>query len=162
MFNNLVISIPIVFYFNEYNTSPTNVFAELGTEIFHSDSGRRHQSVTESLAQRRDNDGDVRTWRAVSLPVEPRDVPGGARGRATRDPTSDGLTIGQFAPPPDICSPEITIGNESVPKIIITDTVNLFFKLRSAFCYFQTITVSECCLIKSLPYILFMKNIFIF
>ena len=37
----------------------------------------------------------------------------------------------------------VGIGNESVPKIIINNTINLFFKLQSAFCYFQTITVSE-------------------
>jgi len=32
-------------------------------------------------------------------------------------------------------------------------------KLQSALCKFQTITVSECCLIKLLPYILFEKYI---
>ena len=36
-----------------------------------------------------------------------------------------------------------------------------FFKLQSAFWQFQTITVSECCLIKLLPYILFKKYIYI-
>jgi len=35
------------------------------------------------------------------------------------------------------------------------------FKLQSAFWYFQTITVSECCLIKLLLYILFQKYIYI-
>jgi len=35
-------------------------------------------------------------------------------------------------------------GHESVPKIIINDTLNLFFKLQLAFWYFETITVSEC------------------
>jgi len=49
------------------------------------------------------------------------------------------------------------MGNESVPKIIINNTTNLFLKLQSAFCYFQTITVSECYLIKLLTYILFKK-----
>jgi len=34
-----------------------------------------------------------------------------------------------------------------------------FFKLHSAFCYFQTTTVDECCSIKLLPYILFEKHI---
>ena len=39
---------------------------------------------------------------------------------------------------------------------------NIFFlKLQPAFCEFQTITVSECCLIKLLPYIL-VENILIF
>jgi len=52
------------------------------------------------------------------------------------------------------------IRNESVPKIIINNTINLFLKLQSAFCEFHTITVSECCLIKLLPYILFEKNIY--
>jgi len=32
------------------------------------------------------------------------------------------------------------IGNESMPKIIINDTINLFFKLQSAFCQFQTVS----------------------
>jgi len=36
-----------------------------------------------------------------------------------------------------------------------------FFKLLSALWQFQTITVSECCLIKLLPYILFEKYIYI-
>ena len=40
------------------------------------------------------------------------------------------------------------IGNESVPKIIINETVNLFFfKLQSAFWQFQTIAITECFLI---------------
>ena len=55
------------------------------------------------------------------------------------------------------------MGNERVPKIMVNNTVNLFFKLQSAFCSFKTITVSECCFIKLLPYILFekfFKNIF--
>jgi len=53
------------------------------------------------------------------------------------------------------------IRNESLPKIIINNTVS-YFLLQSAFCQFQTITVSERCLIKSLPlYILFEKNILI-
>ena len=51
------------------------------------------------------------------------------------------------------------IGNESVRKIIISDTIGLFFrKLQSAFWQFQAIAVSECwCLTKLLPYILFEK-----
>jgi len=52
--------------------------------------------------------------------------------------------------------------NESVPKVIINNTINLFFKLQSAFCQFQTMIVSECYLIKLLPYILFENIIFIF
>jgi len=36
-----------------------------------------------------------------------------------------------------------------------------FFKLQSAFLQFQTITISECCLIKLLPYILSEKYIYI-
>ena len=54
----------------------------------------------------------------------------------------------------------LMIGNKSVTKIIITDTVNLFL-MQSPFCQFQTITVSECCLIKLLPYILAEKYIYI-
>jgi len=54
------------------------------------------------------------------------------------------------------------IVNESVPKITINGTINLFFKLQSAFWQFQNMTVSECCLIKLLPYILFEKYIFIY
>jgi len=47
-----------------------------------------------------------------------------------------------------------------MPKIIINDTVNLFFfKLQSAFWSFRVVAVSECCLIKSLPCILFEKYI---
>jgi len=52
-------------------------------------------------------------------------------------------------------------GNESVPKIIMNDIINLFFKLQSAFCWFQTITVSACCLTKLLPYILLEKYTYI-
>jgi len=47
--------------------------------------------------------------------------------------------------------------NESVPKIIINDTIIFFLRLQSAVWQFQTITVSECCLTKMLPYILFEK-----
>jgi len=47
--------------------------------------------------------------------------------------------------------------NESVPKIITND--NFFLNLRSAFWQFQTITVSERCLMKLLPYIVFKKHI---
>jgi len=54
----------------------------------------------------------------------------------------------------------IIIENESVPKFVINNTINLFLKRQSAFCSFQTITVSECCLIKLLPYILFEKCIY--
>ena len=46
-------------------------------------------------------------------------------------------------------------GNESVPKITINDAIILFSKLQSTFWLFQTITVSECCSIKLLPYISF-------
>jgi len=60
-----------------------------------------------------------------------------------------------------ILAQEGLMGNESVPKIIINNTTNLFLKLQSAFCYFQTITVSECYLIKLLTYILFKKYIYI-
>ena len=41
--------------------------------------------------------------------------------------------------------------SSSVPKIIINNAINLFFfvsKLQPAFCQFQTIAVSECCLMK--------------
>jgi len=41
----------------------------------------------------------------------------------------------------------LPIGNDNVPKIIISNTLNLFLKLQSAFWIFQTITVSESCLI---------------
>ena len=48
------------------------------------------------------------------------------------------------------------VGNVSVRKIIINNTVNLFVKLQSAFWYFQTITVFVCCLIKLLLTVYFM------
>jgi len=48
-----------------------------------------------------------------------------------------------------------------VLKIITSDTINLIFKLQLAFCQLQTITLSECCLIKLLLYILFEKYIYI-
>jgi len=55
------------------------------------------------------------------------------------------------------------MANESAPKIIVNDTTNLFFKLQSAaFWYFQTVTVSECCLIKLFPYILFEKYVHLY
>jgi len=44
-----------------------------------------------------------------------------------------------------------------VLKIITNDTMNFFLKQQSASMYFQTITVSECCLIKLFSYILFEK-----
>jgi len=47
-----------------------------------------------------------------------------------------------------------------VLKIITNDTI-FFLKLQSALWQFQTITFSECCLIKLLPYILFEKYIHI-
>jgi len=50
-------------------------------------------------------------------------------------------------------------GSENMPKIITNNTINLFFKLQSAFCHFQTITFSECYLIKLLLYILLDKYI---
>ena len=49
-----------------------------------------------------------------------------------------------------------------MPKIIINNTLNLLLKLQSAFWQFQTVTVSECCLIKLLSYILFEKNIYVY
>jgi len=51
----------------------------------------------------------------------------------------------------------LCVGNESVPKIIINATIKSFFKLQSAFWKFVTITVSSCCLIKLLPYVLSEK-----
>jgi len=48
-----------------------------------------------------------------------------------------------------------------VPEIIINDTINSFFKLQWASCRFQTITVSECCVIKLLPYIILEKYVYI-
>jgi len=42
-------------------------------------------------------------------------------------------------------------------EIIINNAINIFLKLQSTFRKFQTITVSECCLTKLLPYILFEK-----
>ena len=54
-------------------------------------------------------------------------------------------------------------GNESVPKIIISNTTQqiYFLELQSAFWKFQIITVSESCLIKLLQYILFEKYSYI-
>ena len=37
-----------------------------------------------------------------------------------------------------------------MPKIKTNNTINLFFKLKSAFWQFQTITSSECCLNKQI------------
>ena len=59
----------------------------------------------------------------------------------------------------DVVKCLLSAGNENVPEIIINDSVNFFLKLQSAFWWFQTITVSECCLIKLLPYILVEKYI---
>jgi len=53
------------------------------------------------------------------------------------------------------------IGNESEPKITINNTMNLFFNCNQHFPNFKAITASECCLIKSLPYILFEKYSYI-
>jgi len=50
-------------------------------------------------------------------------------------------------------------GNESLLKIIINNAINIFLKLQSTFWKFQTITVSECCLTKLLPYIQFEKYV---
>ena len=47
-----------------------------------------------------------------------------------------------------------------MPKIIINNTMNLFL-MQSAFLTFQTIIVSECHLIKSLPYFLSEKYFYI-
>ena len=63
--------------------------------------------------------------------------------------------------PAPVFYPRDAVRNESVPKIIINDTMIFSLKLQPAFCEFQTITVSECCLIKLLPYIL-VENILIF
>ena len=49
--------------------------------------------------------------------------------------------------------------SESEPKITVNDKIKFFLKLQSAFWSFQTVTVSECCLIKFLPCILFEKYI---
>ena len=51
------------------------------------------------------------------------------------------------------------IGNESVPKIVINDTMIIFLELQLAFCQFRIITVFGCCLIKLLPYVLFEKYV---
>jgi len=52
----------------------------------------------------------------------------------------------------------MTTGNDdSVQKIVRNDAI-IFLKLQSLFRSFQTITVSECCLTKLLPYILFEKK----
>jgi len=50
-----------------------------------------------------------------------------------------------------------------VPKIIINSTINLLCKtaISTLVIYFQTLTVSECCLIKLLPYIL-LENIYLY
>jgi len=62
----------------------------------------------------------------------------------------------QFLPFPKPCEQAT-----KVPKIIINDRIKFFLKVQSAFCQFQTTTVSECCLKKLLPYILFEKCIYI-
>ena len=63
--------------------------------------------------------------------------------------------------PPKICISVLPTGNERcVPKIMTNDTIKSFFlRLQSAFWYFQTISFSERCLLKLLPYILFEKCI---
>ena len=48
---------------------------------------------------------------------------------------------------PTTSSTEESKENQSVPKISISDTMKLFFKLQSAFWQFQTTAVSGCCLI---------------
>ena len=69
----------------------------------------------------------------------------------------------RLSPPPIPSRVVEYIGNKSVPKTrpIIIDTKLYFLKLQSAFCRFQTITVSECCLIELLPCIVFEKNAFV-
>jgi len=59
-----------------------------------------------------------------------------------------------------LVSNDACIGNESVPIIILNDTINIFFLNCTQ--HFGNFEHSECCLIKLLPYILFEKNIFIF
>jgi len=54
-----------------------------------------------------------------------------------------------------------TIENKSVPKIITNDKTNRFFKLQSAFCTFQTTTLSESCFVKLLSDIFLKKYIYI-
>jgi len=51
-----------------------------------------------------------------------------------------------------------------VSKIKINNTINLkfIFNCNQHFGIFQTVTVSECCLMKLLPYILFEKYIYVF
>ena len=65
------------------------------------------------------------------------------------------VVAGVPAERPQTCA----IGNESVPKIIINDTIFFFLKLQSAFGNFKPYHFSECCLIIFLPYILFEKCI---
>jgi len=61
-----------------------------------------------------------------------------------------------------LAAKRLAIGNESVPKIIMNNTINLFIKITVTILVTQTITVSECCVIKLQTYVLFEKNIFIF
>ena len=55
----------------------------------------------------------------------------------------------------------IYIDSESVPKIIIINTLNLLYKTAISTLVISNITVSECCLMKLFPYILFEKYTYI-
>ena len=72
----------------------------------------------------------------------------------TLSSTSTGLMSSSRAEKP-------STGNGSMPKIIINDTINLIFKTAISVCVISTVTVSECCLMKLLPYILSEKYIHI-
>ena len=56
-----------------------------------------------------------------------------------------------------LAAKRLAIGNESVPKIIMNNTINLFIKITVTILVTQTITVSECCVIKLLTCVLFEK-----
>ena len=63
---------------------------------------------------------------------------------------------------PHIMRGNLAVGNESVPKIIVNDTPNLFFKTAISILVISNHTsFPECCLMKLLPYILFEKYIYI-
>ena len=75
-----------------------------------------------------------------------------------RRPTLGSVTQSQQSPNTNIARRASPAGNESVPKVIVNNTIKLdlfCFKLRSVFWQFQTVIVSGCCSIKLLPYYIY-------
>jgi len=96
----------------------------------------------------------------VTLHASMRDVINPRRAADCSDVSTDTPTpTRQTRPQPAVPA---FLSHNVCRKFIVNNTINLFFfKLQSTFWQFQTITVSECCLIKLLPYILFEKYTYI-